>query len=713
MSFSSSDMRQGIARFGEFEVDSLHQTLSLRGVRVKLQRQPFKVLELLIQRAPEIVSRDEIRRHVWGDEVYVDLAQNINFCIRQIRAALGDTSEGHLIETLPRQGYRFVAPLDAAAQDRGNSEDEPEEGPRQRNTKRQWLIAGLAALVAIGIVGVWNWVLTRKTVSGVTRISHLTTYPGDEREPSLSPDGRQVAFSWGGEKDENRDIYVVLVGKQHRIRLTSDPAEDAYPAWSPDGKQIAFIRRRGGARAEIILIPAIGGPERKLREIRLGAWISSRVLAWSADGRWLCFTTEFGTAGHHMLFLLETDSGIVKQILPDEDNGVGDSSAAFSPDGKWLAFVRFEHPANSSLFLQRLSSDMTPEGRPIVVKGAGVNPKGPVWTPDGKRIFFLDRSRIMEAAIGSTARPFYVSHSTFTELAIAGTSRQLVACLQHQQSEIWAIPLIANGMKAGAEPQPLVQSTAGEGTPRFSPNGRWLAFSSRRSGSWEAWLSHADGTNPRQLTHSSFHIVGLFRWSADARLVAFHGRLPKDPQVYVIGIEDGLLRQITRGKPGFMAPSWSKDGQTLYADALEDGSDQTYLIPVTGGEPRFVFNGSGSVEVPGRNLLIYEKQDQLGIYGRSLHGDLATNPEQLLVTDYQAPWGGFYPMIDGIYYVGCNSAGIPRMFRFYSFDTGKSVDVAPSPTNLGLGLTVTPDRTRLAYSTSSRGSEDLVQIDLQ
>ena len=159
MSLSSSDMRWGIARFGEFEVDLLRQTLSVRGVRIKLQRQPYKVLELLIQRAPEIVSRDEIRRHVWRDEVYIDSAQNINFCIRQVRAALGDTSEGHLIETLPRQGYRFVALLDAAPGDRGISEHQSEKGPRQRATTRQRLIAGLAGVVAIGIVvGVWNWV---------------------------------------------------------------------------------------------------------------------------------------------------------------------------------------------------------------------------------------------------------------------------------------------------------------------------------------------------------------------------------------------------------------------------------------------------------------------------------------------------------------------------------------------------------------------------
>jgi hypothetical protein len=111
--------------------------------------------------------------------------------------------------------------------------------------------------------------------------------------------------------------------------------------------------------------------------------------------------------------------------------------------------------------------------------------------------------------------------------------------------------------------------------------------------------------------------------------------------------------------------------------------------------------------------LIFDKLDQWGIYCRSLGGDAAKNPEYLLVPDYHMPWGGFYPVDDGIYYVGDSSIGLPRAFRFYSFDTGKSVDVAPSPINLDLGLTITPNRTRLAYSTKSRGSEDLVQIEFK
>jgi len=715
MSAAGVSGRRDVARFGEFEVDFLRHTLSRSGVSINLQRQPLKVLELLIQHAPGIVSRDEIRRHIWGDDVYVDSAQNINFCIRQIRAALGDTSEGHLIETLPRQGYRFVAPLDAAPESTSASEHSPDKGTRS-GISRRWLIPGLCALVSVGLAaGVWNLALRRVPVSAVAQITPITSYPGDEREPSLSPDGRQVAFSWGGEKGENRDIYVAMVGEQNPMRLTSDPAEDAWPAWSPNGRQIAFIRRQPGFQADIMLVSALGGPQTKLRGIRLGAWITGPVLAWTPDGKRLVFTSEAEPAGHHTLFLLTIESGTVKQILPEEDNGVGDSSAAISPDGKWLVFARFEHPYNSKLLLQRLSHDLQPEGPPIVVKDAGTNPASPVWMPDGKRMLFLDKTRIMETTIGGRARPLYVSDGDFTELTVSALSARIIACRRNnRQGEIWTIPLIDKGMKGGGDPKPLVLSTAGESSPRFSPDGRWLAFVSRRSGSPEVWLADSDGGNPRQLTRSSFYIVGYVRWSPDSRFLVFHARLPKDPQLYVVGIGDGAVRQVTRSASGFMGPSWSMDGQTLYADAQENGTSRTYSVPVAGGPPRFLFVlASNAVEVPGRQLLLYEKQDEAGIYGRSLTGDVTKNPEELLVADYRPPWGGFQPVAEGIYYAGSDSHGVLRAIRFYSFDTRKSVDIARAPVRMGLGLSVTQDKTRLAYSDYTRGSDDLVQIEFR
>ncbi len=292
------------------------------------------------------------------------------------------------------------------------------------------------------------------------------------------------------------------------------------------------------------------------------------------------------------------DSGAVQRLLPEEDNGIGDSSPAFSPDGRWLAFARFEHPNNSNLLIQRLSPDLRPEGAPIVVKDAGVNPKAPVWTPDGKKIFFLDRSQIMEAEIGGPARAFYVSTSAFSELTLAGPDPRLVACLQNEHQEIWTIPLGAKGLKAEGSAQRIVQSSAGETLPRFSPDGRSLAFSSIRSGSWEIWLADSDGENPRQLTNRSFYLAGYLRWSPDGQSVAFHARLPDDPQLYVVRVADGMVKQITHGKPGFLGPSWSTDGQTLYADTIENGTNRTYIVPVAGGIPRFLFEGSDAVEAP-------------------------------------------------------------------------------------------------------------------
>lgn len=699
-------------RFCEFELDVSNQTLSHQGIPAKFQKQPFQVLELLIQRAPEIVSREEIRRRVWGDAVYIDAAQSINFCIRQIRLALGDTSaRPRFIETFPRQGYRFIATLDEIPGNTAISEHVPvHESRREIDTKR-WLISGLLALVALAaVIAVGRG--KREIAFGVAGIRPVTTFPGDEREPSLSPDGRQVAFSWEGKKGDNRDIYVALLGEQDPLRLTFDSAEDAYPAWSPDGKHIAFIRRRAGARADIMLVSPLGSPERKLREIRLGSWLASRMLAWSPDGKWLCFTNEVGASGHHVLLLVSPESGDVKRLLHEEDNGIGDSSPAFSPDGRWLAFCRFEHPNNSNLLLQRLSPDLIPEGAPVRVRGAGINPQAPVW-PDGKKILFLDSSRIMEAEIGGLARPFYVAGSAFSELTSAGPNLRLVASLQNRRREIWTMPLGAEGLTAAGNAHVIVQSSAGETHPRFSPDGRSIAFSSKRSGAAEVWLADSDGENPRQLTHLSFYIAGYLRWSPDSQSVAFHARLPKDPHIYVVRVGDGSVKQITRNKPGFMGPSWSTDGKTLYADALEDGKNRIYSFSASGGEPRFLWEGASAIEAPGHKLLIYEKFDQGGIYGRSLVGDAAKNPERVLVADYQSPWGGFYPVDDGIYYVGRASTGLSRAFRFYSFSTGESVDIAPSPPNLDLGLTVTPDRTRLAYATKSQGGEDLVEIELK
>ena len=102
-----------ILRFDAFELDTAAGELRKSGDRIKLPPQPFRVLELLVRRSGEVVTRDEIRERIWRDDTFVDFEQGLNFCIRQIREAVGDTAGApRFIETLPRRGYRFLLPVE-------------------------------------------------------------------------------------------------------------------------------------------------------------------------------------------------------------------------------------------------------------------------------------------------------------------------------------------------------------------------------------------------------------------------------------------------------------------------------------------------------------------------------------------------------------------------------------------------------------------------
>ena len=101
-----------LLRFGVFELNLDTEELRKEGIALKLGPQPFKVLAILAGRSGQIVSREEIRQEVWGDETYVDFEHGLNQCVKQIRTALNDNSSRPLyIETLPRKGYRFLAPV--------------------------------------------------------------------------------------------------------------------------------------------------------------------------------------------------------------------------------------------------------------------------------------------------------------------------------------------------------------------------------------------------------------------------------------------------------------------------------------------------------------------------------------------------------------------------------------------------------------------------
>jgi TolB-like protein/Flp pilus assembly protein TadD len=149
---SSSTNLHGIARFGGFELDLSSGELRRDGVTLKLQPQPAKVLALLVSRPGEVITRNELAEQVWGSETFVDFERGLNFAIRQIRSTLGDDADQpSFIETLPKRGYRFIAPL---------IEDAPETTisvPAPRRSVKVPIMIGSAVLLLIGAVVYWQF----------------------------------------------------------------------------------------------------------------------------------------------------------------------------------------------------------------------------------------------------------------------------------------------------------------------------------------------------------------------------------------------------------------------------------------------------------------------------------------------------------------------------------------------------------------------------
>ena len=127
-----------VIRFGAFELDAVRGELRKGGLSLKMHPQPFRVLQLLTERSGQIVTREEIRRCLWGSNTFVDFDRGINFCVNQIRAALADNAENpRYIETLPRRGYRFIASSTIARPTKHASLFADEPVPQTPNSSEQ------------------------------------------------------------------------------------------------------------------------------------------------------------------------------------------------------------------------------------------------------------------------------------------------------------------------------------------------------------------------------------------------------------------------------------------------------------------------------------------------------------------------------------------------------------------------------------------------
>jgi Tol biopolymer transport system component/DNA-binding winged helix-turn-helix (wHTH) protein len=688
-------------RFGDYELDPKRSVLSRNGIALKLQPQPFRVLELLLARAPEIVTRDEIGEYVWEKGVYVDLDQSLNFCIRQIRYVLNDSAASpRFVETLPKQGYRFIEPVvevgglraaengfpdvqdGVSAETDNHGHQSSVEGNRR---SRNRILAGIGVtLIAVLVTGfllhravsnrVSASVQTRfsKPTSSRMRVVQLTNLPGVYRRPAFSPNGEQIAFVWDGENPVRGDLYVQLIGGDRPLRLTHTRSGFVCCAdWSPDGRQIAFGRcdDNGGG---VFIVPALGGPERKVTDVDCPYGTAGHP-QWTADGLSLVLADRCVPDGRVGIVVFSLQTGERRCLHTPPSGDSGDVAPMLSPDQQTVAFLSRPTVGLAHLYAVSLSGKNL---RQLTFDDGDGDFASQMWSADGKYIVFnvTGRGLVRVPAIGGALeRETVYPYSG----ALSPDGRRLAHVEPDGGWPFWAVVWRAELSRAGGRvvsQEKILASTAENDGPQLSPDEQQIVFQSDRSGPLQIWKSAVNGSAPMQMTFLDEGYPGTPRWSPDGKWIVFdYHTLKHHSQIYMIDSEGRNLHAVTSGDYENSVPSYSRDGMAIYFASNRTGDWQVWRRELSTGQETQVtrHGGFAAFESYDAKTLYYSRLEGGGIWSMPRGGG---EEQHITAALHRGYWGHFAVTDSGIYYVDSDAEPGPAVM-YYNFQTRRFTPV--------------------------------------
>lgn len=690
-----------LLRFAQFELDLDARELRRDGRPVRIQPQPLRVLEILVTQAGKLVTREELRQQVWDEATFVEFDQGLNYCVRQIRLALGDdVATPVFIETLKKRGYRFTAPVEVVGEAplppvEAASSPLSADPPRRRWPRSRVYLAVAAVLVAavLGIVAVRGLVPGHRPIDP----EQLTSFTEAAFEPALSPDGRMMAFLVGTAVNfpYRAQVYTVMLPDGRPIQRTNDPSLKYGVAFSPDGSQITYTAVGGGRGWNTMTVPLLGGEPRLLLQNAAGlSWLDqdhalfSEILTGlhmalvtatvrresprplyvprhergmahygyaSPDRQWVLIV-EMANGGFTRCRLAPFDGHTEgSQVGPDGPC----TSAAWSPDGRWMYFTAVVDGASHvwrepfpSGALEQITSGpaterglaMSPDGRSLVTS-LGILESG-AWmhTPQGERPLSADGyvSRLRFSRDGRFL--FYLLRRAATDVAgqlweteltsgkseplaqgvpivsydVSPDGTQIVYAAKRERgaAEIWLTS------RSGGDPAQRL-TVSGEDEPRFGA-GAEIVFRQSEGHNNYLFAMSADGTKRHKIT--PIPITEIRSISPDRRWVFVMAPVKDVPTTAVLAVplDGGPVRRIC---PGTCGVRWSPEGATMYISPLADSANRTIAIPVPNGESMPVLPAAGVKSVADAAALPGSRVVDFALFNGAPSGDVAPGKE--------------------------------------------------------------------------------------
>ena len=588
-----------LVRFGVFEVDLRSGELRKAGAKLKLSGQPFQVLAILLENPGEIVTREELQKQLWPD-TFVDGDHNLNTAINKIREVLGDSAENpRFVETMPRRGYRFIAPLEGTRPAMPPAPVNAPQAPAVRPIGWRVLRTGvlIGAIVLIAIAGIVLYRLHRVSQPVVQQrsLTRLTSDDGLQTGATWSPDGRFIAYS--SDRGGKYDIWVQQISGGDPIQVTKGPGQNWMPDWSPDGKYIAYRSEEG--EGGIYITPALGGTGLQRKIASFGYYPH-----WSPDSSLILFQPAYGLMGKN-LFVVGLNGDPPREVMTDHPPNIVAIFSAWHPDGKrittWIFDVTKDLVTGSRSPLPHFLTEPVDGGPAIetrlppglqkqmaaVAAAPGITEWRTdfrfAWAPSGKAIYFERTFRGAKNVWRMTVDPFTLQPTSVervtsspgvdAEFSVSPDGTKIAFTSERQQIRAWAFPFDANHGRVTGPGQSVTSAGIEAWSFNLSRDGKRLITWGDQDGQLRAWETLLpNGRETPLVGHDSYNRnppalspngkrAAYARWQNDADNV----------QVVVWSSEQRNEDPLQAGHLAFaIVFDWSPDGKSVLVSRYKD-----------------------------------------------------------------------------------------------------------------------------------------------
>ena len=536
----SANISSRIFRFSTFEVNLHTGELRRRGQKVKLQEQPLQVLAALLERPGEMVTREELRGKLWPADTFVDFDHSLNAAIKRLRDALGESADTPVfIETLARRGYRFIGNVEIttatppALSDLDGLKPDTETGriPTSPTSAsgpwaRKWQFVG--ATLAIVVVAsmavrwlVWRQASRSKLLQASVTLHRLTTNATENRifASAISPDGKYLAYS------DKTGVYLRLLSTGELHPLLPKGSDVMSLGWFPDSSQLLASWTAPPANRSLWSLSILGGNPRQLSD---EGWSASV----SPDGSQIVFLKGAAVAdAGQEIWLMRSNGADQRKLMSFPEGGFG--SPVWSPDGRWIAYVRSKPgPYTEDDWIEVFNLEQGT--KKVVLSDPHLSVWGLIWLPDGRLVYVVyepppsqNSSNFWAASIDLSTGRFVGTPARITsgdgfavKPSITADGKRLAFNRAKPQVDVYVAEFSARGPRLGT-PRRLTLDDADDIPFDWTVDNKAVVFISNRTGTTNIFRQRIDENSAEMLVLDREKKSSICRLSPDGSQILY------------------------------------------------------------------------------------------------------------------------------------------------------------------------------------------------